>query len=127
VTKEQWIERTTKSSGGSEMRELRQLKLRWRRHNKLLWDLFISSLLSTYCGLGFLWYKIIPLIRLMGGIKIFRLQEWKVRVTACTQSLNLAVAVVISPVIDSTLDNRCNKTNVNIWSHYQHFLHKSRR
>jgi hypothetical protein len=57
----------------------------------------------------------------MGGIKIFRLQEWKVRATACTQSLNLAVAaVVFSPVIDSTLDNRCNKADVNIWSHYQH-------
>lgn len=41
----------------------------------------------------------------MGGIKIFRLQEWKVRATACTRSLNLAAAVVFPDTTDNTLYN----------------------
>lgn len=50
----------------------------------------------------------------MGGINIFRLQERKVRATACTQSPNLALAIiaVFSTAIGNTLDNPSNKTNV---------------
>ena len=76
---------------------------------------------------GFLWYKIIPLLCLMGGIKIFRLQEWKVRATACTRSLNLAAAGCLSwhdwqhPVQPD------NTSNLNTWRQDQHLLKTVRK
>jgi hypothetical protein len=50
-----------------------------------------------------------------------------VRATACTQSLNLALAaaaVLFSTMTDNTPDNPPNKTIVNMRSQDQQLLHK---
>lgn len=52
----------------------------------------------------------------MGGIKIFRLQEWKVLATACTRSLNLAAAAVVFPATtDNTLYNPTTHLTLMFW------------
>jgi hypothetical protein len=53
----------------------------------------------------------------MRGIKIFRLQEWKVRATARTRSPNLAAAAAFFPTAtDNTLYNQTRSARLTEWN-----------